>query len=156
MLKQCKLPSIIAPNPTSVNNTPERNKKPPTMVSFAVMIILLLDIMRRPRSQSCGQRSGACPTMERSKRCAMTHARILSQNRLAVRTTARAIRVASALTAAEPARSLRTPSRAKSTSCGSCFRARLKRSHVLSSPEFLLPSLAALTIVSRSLEGLGL
>ncbi len=59
-----------------------------------------------------------------------------------------------ALTVAVPASFLHARSWAKSTPPGNCFRVCLPSPHPLSCPEFLLPSCAVLTIVSRSLARL--
>jgi hypothetical protein len=53
--KQYRLPSIIASSPISIANAPEKNKKPFTVVSFAAMIILILETRRCPNGPGCGQ-----------------------------------------------------------------------------------------------------
>jgi hypothetical protein len=58
------------------------------------------------------------------------------------------------LIATAPARSLHISDQAERFPPGRCCQAAFKRSHPQFVPEFLLPSLMGLTIVSRNLNGI--
>jgi hypothetical protein len=57
--KKCRLPTSIATSPTSIANAPEKIKNPFTVVSFALLIMLLFDTMRCRRGEGRRQRFGS-------------------------------------------------------------------------------------------------
>ena len=143
----------MAANPTSIDNVPAKIKKLFTVVSFAPIIRLIPDTMRCPGSKRSGQWLGtSCDDLTKQALCHQVfldtpwgptpcmRLRSWGWDRLAS-------------TAAAPGRLLHASDRAERFPPGRCCQAALKRSHTRFTPEFLLPSLMVLTIVSRSLSG---